>query len=166
PFFVHAPRRRRLLCLRGLRARSKPRRPPCPPSPRRERRARGPSFGIAPPNSWPNPRRRPSHGPRRPPPAPGQPAPPPHAARTAELTRPVPAEPTVRPVPNDSDLIRETLREYERALDTLDVDRYVRIFPSFAGDRRRELESSWRGLKSQHVELEIHQIEPTGDHAV
>jgi len=88
------------------------------------------------------------------------------AAPTAELTRPVPAEPTVRPVPNDSDLIRETLSEYERALDTLDVDRYVRIFPSFAGERRRELESSWRGLKSQHVELEIHQIEPTGDRAV
>jgi serine/threonine protein kinase len=87
-------------------------------------------------------------------------------APTPESNRLVAAEPTLGPVSNDSDLIQETLREYERALNTLDVDRYVRIFPSFAGGRRREIETSWRGLKSQHVELEIHQVEPRGDQAV
>ena len=75
------------------------------------------------------------------------------------------AEIAPRPVP-DTELIREILREYERAMNTLDVDRYVRIFPSFAGDRRRELENSWKSLRSQHVNLDIHQIEPAGDRAV
>jgi hypothetical protein len=88
-------------------------------------------------------------------------------APTAEPTRAAPAapEPTARPAASDSDLIRETLRDYERALNTMDLDLYVRIFPSFAGERRRQLEAAWKDLKSQHVEIEIHQIEPTGTHA-
>jgi hypothetical protein len=90
---------------------------------------------------------------------------PPTASPAAAPTRPAPAEIAPRPVP-DTELIREVLREYERAMNTLDVDRYVRIFPSFAGDRRRELENSWKSLRSQHVDLDIHQIDRSGDRAI
>jgi serine/threonine protein kinase len=90
---------------------------------------------------------------------------PPTASPAPAPTLPASAEIAPRPVP-DTELIREVLREYERAINTLDVDRYVRIFPSFAGDRRRELENSWKSLRSQHVNLDIHQVEPAGDRAV
>jgi serine/threonine protein kinase len=90
---------------------------------------------------------------------------PPVASPAPASSRPASAETSPRPV-SDSELIRETLQEYRRALNTLDVDRYVRIFPSFAGVRRRELENSWKSLRSQSVELDIHQIEPAGDRAV
>jgi serine/threonine protein kinase len=102
-----------------------------------------------------------------------EPSPPPEAASTPRLTAPAtearaaPAapEPTARPAASDSDLIRETLRDYERALNSLDIDLYVRIFPSFAGERRRQLEAAWKDLKSQHVEIEVRQIEPAGARA-
>jgi len=90
---------------------------------------------------------------------------PPTASPAPAPLRPPSAETVPRPV-SDTELIREVLREYEQALNTLDVDRYVRIYPSFAGDRRRELENSWKGLRSQHVDLDIHQIAPVGDRAV
>jgi len=89
----------------------------------------------------------------------------PPTASPAASPRPASAETVPGPV-SDSELIREVLREYEQALNTLDVDRYVRIYPSFAGDRRRELENSWKSLRSQHVDLDIHQIAPVGDRAV
>src|SRR6202011_1419733 len=99
-----------------------------------------------------------------------EPSPPPEAASTPRLTAPAtearaaPAapEPTARPAASDSDRLGETLRDYERALNSLDIDLYVRIFPSFAGERRRQLEAAWKDLKSQHVEIEVRQIEPAG----
>jgi serine/threonine protein kinase/ketosteroid isomerase-like protein len=67
---------------------------------------------------------------------------------------------------SEQDRIREVLRDYERAHNTLDVDLYARVFPSFVAQQRQSLDRAWHGLKSQHVELEIRQIEVKGSQAI
>ncbi|HSS45118.1 MAG TPA: nuclear transport factor 2 family protein, partial [Thermoanaerobaculia bacterium] len=83
----------------------------------------------------------------------------------------VPPEPTSVPtapptVPSDQEKIRQVLREYERAQNTLDINLFARVYPALAGDARRSLENAWQGLKSQQLELEIRQIELNNSHAV
>jgi len=116
-------------------------------------------------------------------PAPGLPAsvPPPAPTAAAEIVRlpsPVPAPPTeparaaiaapspsARPAPTDSDRLREAVRLYETAQNTLNPDLYVRIFPSVDRSRVQEAFSNFR---SQTVEFEIRKIEidPRGQSAV
>jgi hypothetical protein len=93
----------------------------------------------------------------------GVPAPPTAAAVPARVVTPAVEAPA--PVVSDAARIREILHAYERAMNTLDIDLYVRVFPSFSGERKRRLESAWKGLRSQHVELEIRQIESSGSQA-
>lgn len=71
-----------------------------------------------------------------------------------------------RAAPSDQEKIREVLREYERAQNTLDLNLYARVYPALAGEARRSIENAWQGLKSQQLELEIRQIELKNSHAV
>ena len=66
----------------------------------------------------------------------------------------------------DADRIREVLRTYERAHNTLDVDLYERVFPTFVSQQRQNLDRAWRGLKSQHLDLEVRQVDIKGNQAV
>jgi serine/threonine-protein kinase len=103
--------------------------------------------------------------------------PPPPPTHHAEPTRvavilaeptplPTPAPPVKAAAPAEQERIREVLREYERAHNTLDVDLYARAFPSFVSQHRQDLDRAWQGLKSQHLELEVRQIEVHGSQAV
>jgi serine/threonine-protein kinase len=82
------------------------------------------------------------------------------ARQTAAPTEP-PAGPGA-----EQERIRQLLRDYERAQNTLDLDLYARIVPSLTGAQRRNLEVAWQGLKSQRVEVEVRKIELTNSHAV
>jgi hypothetical protein len=85
-------------------------------------------------------------------------------ART-EAPPPVsPAAPSKAGSP-EQERIREVLRDYERAHNTLDVELYGRVFPSFVAQQRQNLDRAWQGLKSQHLEVEIRQIEVNGSQA-
>jgi serine/threonine-protein kinase len=93
----------------------------------------------------------------------------PTRAAAAASTEPVPAATVPAPVKagtSEQDRIREVLREYERAHNTLDVDLYARAFPSFVAQHRQDLDRAWQGLKSQHLELEVRQVEVRGSQAV
>jgi hypothetical protein len=85
----------------------------------------------------------------------------------AEASRPpAPSPPeTVRPAPSEQDRIRETLRTYEKALNTLDVGLYVRVYPALESNRR-QVEANWAAFRSQQVELEIRQIDLQNTRAV
>lgn len=116
-------------------------------------------------------------------PAPGLPAsvPPPAPTPAAEAVRlpsPVPAVPTepqraavaapspsARPAPTDSDRLREAVRLYETAQNTLNPDLYVRVFP---GVDRSRIQEAFSNFRSQSVEFEIRKIEidPRGQSAV
>lgn len=77
-----------------------------------------------------------------------------------------PSAEAARAAPSDQEKIRQVLREYERAQNTLDLNLYTRVYPSLAGEARRSIENAWQGLKSQQLELEIRQIELKNSHAV
>jgi serine/threonine-protein kinase len=64
--------------------------------------------------------------------------------------------PVARPVPSEADRLREAVRLYETAQNTLNADLYARIFPSV--DRSR-IEEAFRSFRSQSVEFEIRKIE-------
>lgn len=85
----------------------------------------------------------------------------------AEAPRPAPPSPAepARAAPSDQDRIRETLRTYEKALNTLDVGLYARVYPALESNRR-QVEANWEALRSQQVELEIRQIDIRNSHAV
>ena len=81
----------------------------------------------------------------------------------------VPTSPSVeapRAAPSDQERIRQVLREYERAQNTLDLNLYARVYPALVGEARRSIENAWQGLKSQQLELEIRHIELKNSHAV
>ncbi|MDQ6893974.1 MAG: protein kinase [Acidobacteriota bacterium] len=89
------------------------------------------------------------------------------AAASAERPRlptTAPAEPT-RSTPPNAEKIRETIRQYEKAQNTLDADLYARAFPSVDRDRVR---AGFESLRSQILEFEIQKIEiaPGGASAV
>ncbi len=130
-------------------ARSHPEERPSPV----ERVAALPAPTVAPPSPLPQPTPRPQ--PTHPAPAPAADAPRAAAAAPSEPARPV----------SEQDHIRELLRSYERAQNTLDIDLYARISPGLTGEQRENLERAWKGLAKQEVELEIHQIEVKGSHA-
>ena len=71
-----------------------------------------------------------------------------------------------RPTPSEQDKIREVLKDYERAQNTLDVGLYARVYPSLSGEARQSVENAWQQLKSQQFELEIRQIELNNSRAV
>jgi eukaryotic-like serine/threonine-protein kinase len=91
---------------------------------------------------------------------------PPIATHAAELPRvavpptepPKPAVPipTVRPPLTEPDRIREAVRRYETAQNTLDADLYASVFPTV--DRSR-IEAAFRDFAKQSVEFEIRSIE-------
>jgi serine/threonine-protein kinase len=89
------------------------------------------------------------------------PAPPPPAVEAPRVTT---APPTPRPAVTDADRIRETIRLYETAQDTLDADLYLRVFP---GVDRSRIEQAFSSFRSQSVEFEIRRIEmgPQGNSA-
>jgi serine/threonine-protein kinase len=111
----------------------------------------------------------PAAAPPSPLPQPTQRAEPTHPAAlpTAEVAKAPAASPSEPPrAVSDSDRIRELLHNYEHAQNTLDVDLYAKIYPGLAGAQRENLERAWKGLAKQQVELEIHQIEVKGAHAI
>ncbi len=103
-----------------------------------------------------------------PPPVISAPAPAP-AVEAVRLPSPVPAVPTEparaaiaapppspRPAPTESDRLREAVRLYETAQNTLNPDLYVRIFP---GVDRSRVQEAFGNFRSQAVEFEIRRIE-------
>ncbi|MET0619335.1 MAG: hypothetical protein ABW056_03595, partial [Thermoanaerobaculia bacterium] len=91
-------------------------------------------------------------------------APPPAEAPRATVPAPAPP-PSARPAPTEADRIRETIRLYETAQNTLDTELYVRVFPSV--DRSR-VEQAFSSFRSQSVGFEIRKIEmsPQGTSAL
>ena len=78
-------------------------------------------------------------------------------AEAPRATVPAPAPPpSARPAPTEADRIRETIRLYENAQNTLDADLYVKVFPSV--DRSR-IEQAFSSFRSQSVNFEIRKIE-------
>ena len=81
-------------------------------------------------------------------------APPAPAVEAPRVTLPPPSP---RPAAvTDSDRIRETIRLYETAQDTLDAELYVRVFP---GVDRSRIEQAFSSFRSQSVEFEIRRID-------
>ncbi len=80
---------------------------------------------------------------------------PPTAAPPPEPSRPTPL-PTVRAAPSEADRIRETVRLYETAQNTLNPDLYVRAFP---GVDRARIEEAFQSFRSQSVQFEVRRIE-------
>ena len=78
----------------------------------------------------------------------------PTAAPAIEPTHPPATAPPVRAVASDQDKINETLRAYEKAQSTLDVDLYARIYAGLTPERRRTVTTNWQALKSQEVTLD------------
>ena len=79
------------------------------------------------------------------------------------------AAPTARPRPpaatSEEEKIRETIRRYIKAQNTLDVDLYEQVFPGLSGARRQAVETAWRNLHSQQLDAEIRQIRITDSEA-
>jgi hypothetical protein len=71
---------------------------------------------------------------------------------------------TPRPAATDVDRIRETVRLYESAQNTLNPDLYVRVFPGVDRDR---IQQAFASFRSQSVQFEIRRIEmgPQGSSA-
>ncbi len=87
----------------------------------------------------------------------------------ATLPRPEPARPPTAPpkeVRNEAfereRMIRETIRRYEKALNTLDVDLHTQVYPSV---ERGRIQAAWDGLRSQAFEFEIREIRNGGTRA-
>jgi serine/threonine-protein kinase len=79
----------------------------------------------------------------------------PTAVPTAEPPRPPsPTAVPVRPVPSDQERISETLRAYEKAQSTLDVNLYGRVYVGLTPERRQQVSQAWQDLKSQDVRIE------------
>ncbi len=123
-----------------------PRRPPTP-LPRRTAPVRI-AAALPPPVVSP-PVPAPSEAPRRPEPTP-RPAPPPVAAAEPPAT----AEP--RPSSSEVDRVREAIRRYERAQNTLDANLYARVFP---GADRARVQSAFDNFRSQTVTFENIQVD-------
>lgn len=126
-----------------------PRRPPTP-LPRRTEPARI-AAALPPPVSPAPAAPAASDAPRRPDPTP-RPAPNPPPAPAAEP--PATAEP--KPAATEVDRVREAIRRYERAQNTLDADLYARVFP---GAERSRVQSAFDNFRSQTVTFENVQIE-------
>jgi eukaryotic-like serine/threonine-protein kinase len=98
--------------------------------------------------------------PPTPAPAPPTPAPQPPrvvaALAPTEAPRPAVAAPTSRPAQTEQDRIRETIRRYETAQNTLDAELYASVFP---GADRGRIESAFRDFVKQSVEFEVRRIE-------
>jgi len=84
--------------------------------------------------------------------APAAPVPPTPFAEP-RLTAPLP---TARPAPTEADRIRETVKLYETAQNTLNPDLYVRVFPGVDRDR---IEQAFASFRSQSVTFEVRRIE-------
>ena len=143
--------------------------PTAPPSPvptavRREPTRGARAAAAAPRESVPT--QRPAAAPPVPVPTVPQPASTPIAqaatpgvvppAPAVEASRVTSAPPAPRPAVTDSDRIRETIRQYETAQETLDADLYLRVFPDV--DRSR-IEQAFSSFRSQSVDFEIRKIE-------
>jgi eukaryotic-like serine/threonine-protein kinase len=102
-----------------------------------------------------------------PPPTP-RPEPTRAAVAAAPIEAPAPSIPTapVKAGPSEQDRVRDVLKEYERAHNTLNVDLYARVFPTFVTEQRQNLDRAWQGLRSQHLELEIRQLDVNRGQAV
>ena len=87
------------------------------------------------------------------------------SAAEAPKQAPPSPQPPAHPAPSDQDRIRETMRAYQEALSKLDVGLYARVYPALAGDGRRQVGNAWEALRSQEVEIDIHQIELKGSRA-
>lgn len=111
---------------------------------------------------------RPSAPTAAPPPPTPRPEPTRAAVAAAPIEEPAPSIPAspVKAGPSEQDRIREVLKEYERAHNTLNVDLYARVFPSFVNQQRQNLDRAWQGLRSQHLELEIRQLDVNRGQAV
>ncbi len=82
--------------------------------------------------------------------------PPGEAFRPTAPPAAAPPPPPARPVSTEADRIRETIRLYETAQNTLNADLYVRVFPSVDSSR---IEQAFSSFRSQSVDFEIRKIE-------
>ncbi len=89
-------------------------------------------------------------------------APPPDLSKAPTAAAPEPA----RTVVSEEDRVRETIRRYERAQNSLDVDLYASVYPALTGERRSLVETAFRNLKSQTLEFEIQRIDVSNSRAV
>lgn len=81
---------------------------------------------------------------------------------TAESPRPVPTAATGHGAASDQDKINETLRTYEKAQSTLDVDLYAKIYVGLTPERRQQVAQAWQNFRSQEVKLECQPARITG----
>jgi serine/threonine protein kinase len=79
---------------------------------------------------------------------------PPRAAATAP--------PPARGPASDQDRINETLRAYERAQSTLDLELYAKVYAGLTADRRQAVSAAWQNLKSQTLKLECQSASISG----
>jgi hypothetical protein len=83
--------------------------------------------------------------------------PPPTAAPTA-VPRPTQAPAAVEAPATDADRIRDAIRRWERAQNTLDADAYTRAFPRV--DKSR-IQAAFDGLRSQTVSYDLIRVDVT-----
>jgi serine/threonine-protein kinase len=101
---------------------------------------------------------------REPVPEPARPVP--TAAVALPEPRPSPMKPTEAPkVRSEEEKVREAVALYVQAQTSLDVGLYARVYPGLTGERRRMVESAFRNLKSQTLELDIQRVEIAGTRA-
>jgi hypothetical protein len=83
-------------------------------------------------------------------------------APVAERSAPPAASP-VAVAPDPQAVIRETLRRYEAAYESLDVGALLRVFPRFA--QEANLRKSFAGLSKYEMDLRVTRIDVNGDDA-
>ncbi len=83
------------------------------------------------------------------------------AIATVQPTRP---EPTLAPrlAASEQDRITETLKRYERAQSTLDVDLYARVYVGLTPERKQQVTQAWQGLRSQDVRIDCQPAKISG----
>ncbi len=66
--------------------------------------------------------------------------------------------------PTEDERVRAAVDRYAAAQSQLDVDQYIKVFPSLAAQRSR-LEEAFRSYRSQSLEVDVKKVELDGDKA-
>ena len=92
--------------------------------------------------------------------------PPPTAARPAAAPPAAPrvAAPAPAPGPSDNELIRALVDDYERAIETRDLDLFRRIKPNLSSDEENRLRQAFQAGR-QNVNIEILELDVSDDTA-
>ncbi len=81
---------------------------------------------------------------------------PPVRPTTAPVVEPRPpaTAPPVRVTVSDQDRITETLRSYEKAQNSMDLDLYAKVYVGLTPERRQQVSAAWQNFKSQSLKLD------------